>query len=378
MIPSTANPELGYYQVGDVRHVGKISALIDGTARNIHPEWKFNDEVFGSVDWSVEPEESLPELYRRRAQDIRDRYDYVILMYSAGSDSQTVLDSFLKNKLRIDEIIVVHPLNLERTYTPDENNFNPLNLLSEWDFTMRPRLAWLAQHHPEIKLTVWDWTEGIMGKEPQDGFILNRGQNVSPYAEIRNDFYSIDSVKTAMLRFQNVGIIMGVDKPRVCWHEGHYNLYFLDLLVWGMGPHISVSARKSKLPIEFFYWHPASCKILAKQAHLLVKFFEMFPAFRSFVTWPIKNPAHRTWYETSIRAVIYPELDLDFFQANKFNNIIFGYDLLLFDIGKRDGIVGMTNENFAYLKKVIDPKYFQVQDGLPAITGFISKMYRIK
>ena len=51
MIGVVQNPELGYYQVGEVKHVGKISALIDGTARNIHPEWNFNNEVFDHYDW---------------------------------------------------------------------------------------------------------------------------------------------------------------------------------------------------------------------------------------------------------------------------------------------------------------------------------------
>jgi hypothetical protein len=43
---SLRNPELGYYQVGSTIHTGKAMALIDGTNRNIHPEWKFNNEVF--------------------------------------------------------------------------------------------------------------------------------------------------------------------------------------------------------------------------------------------------------------------------------------------------------------------------------------------
>jgi hypothetical protein len=43
---------LGYYRVGDAVHLNKISALIDGTKRNIHPEWVFNNDVFDTVDWT--------------------------------------------------------------------------------------------------------------------------------------------------------------------------------------------------------------------------------------------------------------------------------------------------------------------------------------
>lgn len=364
--------------MGEVRHVGKISALIDGTARNIHPEWRFNDEVFDQHDWSIEPQESLQELYRQRAAEIRERYDYVILMYSAGGDSHTMLEAFLNNNLRVDEIVVMHPSSLERTYTPNANNYDPLNMMSEWDFTMRPRLQWLAQHHPSIKLTTHDWSDGILEHKLEDGFVLDRSHNITPYSEVRNNFYEFESIKLALNKYNKVGIIMGVDKPRVCFHEGAYRLYFLDLVTAGLGPQFSARYRKNPLAVEFFYWHPSSCRLLAKQAHQLVKFFEMFPGFRTFVTWPIKNPANRSWYETSIRAIIYPDLDLDFFQANKFNNMTLGYDQLLFKIGQRDRIMGMTKENFSYLRSVIDAKYFNEIDGIPALVGFVSKMWPIK
>lgn len=378
MIGTVQNPELGYYQVGEVKHVGKISALIDGTARNIHPEWHFNNKVFDQFDWSIEPAESLQDLYAQRAREIRERYDYVILMYSGGSDSQTVLDAFLKNNLHIDEVIVSHPAKLESIYIPDASNYDPLNLLSEWDFTMKPKLQWLAQNHPEIKITMYDWSDSILDYKIQDGFVLDRNHNVSAYSEIRNNYYNIDSVKSALDKYNNVGIVLGIDKPRVCFHDNAYRLYFLDLITAVFGPQYSASLRKNKLHVEFFYWHPASCKILAKQVHQLVKFFEMFTGFRNFVTWPIQNPAKRTWYETSIRAIIYPDLDLNFFQANKFSNMTIGYDELLFKIGQRDRIEGITKENFTYLKSVIDPKYFSSDNGVPTLTGFISKMHPIK
>ena len=378
MIGAVQNPELGYYQVGEVKHVGKISALIDGTARNIHPQWHFNDKVFDQFDWSIEPAESLQDLYNHRAREIRERYDYVILMYSGGSDSQTVLDAFLKSNLHIDEVIVSHPAKLENTYTPDASNYDPLNLLSEWDFTMRPKLDWLVTHYPKIKITMYDWSDSILDYKIQDGFVLDRNHNVSAYSEIRNNYYNIDSVKSALDKYNNVGIVLGIDKPRVCFHDNAYKLYFLDLITAVFGPQYSASLRKNKLHVEFFYWHPDSCKILAKQVHQLVKFFEMFTGFRNFVTWPIQNPAKRTWYETSIRAIIYPDLDLNFFQANKFSNMTIGYDELLFKIGQRDRIEGITKENFIYLKSVIDPKYFSSDNGVPTLTGFISKMYPIK
>lgn len=62
---------------------------------------------FDSVDWQTEPLESMKELSKQRAQHIRDTYDYIILYHSGGSDSTTVLNSFLDNNIFIDEILTV-------------------------------------------------------------------------------------------------------------------------------------------------------------------------------------------------------------------------------------------------------------------------------
>ena len=63
-------------------------------------------EKFDNANWSKEPEESLSELYKRRAYQIRDMYNYIIFYFSGGSDSITALNTFVKNNIPIDEIVV--------------------------------------------------------------------------------------------------------------------------------------------------------------------------------------------------------------------------------------------------------------------------------
>ena len=76
--------------------MNRIDLLSDGF--NI----KYNFNIF---DWSKEPTESWKELKKQRAQHIRDNYDYVVLYFSGGSDSTTVLNSFYDNNIYIDEIV---------------------------------------------------------------------------------------------------------------------------------------------------------------------------------------------------------------------------------------------------------------------------------
>ena len=66
----------------------------------------FHDDYFSQFDWTKEPQQSLKELYKQRAIQLRDKYDYLILSYSGGSDSHQALETFLNNNIFIDEIFI--------------------------------------------------------------------------------------------------------------------------------------------------------------------------------------------------------------------------------------------------------------------------------
>lgn len=99
------NPKLGYYTVGNEKFFSKPMALTKATETNQFPEWNFNNETFGAQDWLTDPTISIKELYRIRAQQLRDRYDYIRLEFSGGGDSTTALYSFVNNGIHIDEVV---------------------------------------------------------------------------------------------------------------------------------------------------------------------------------------------------------------------------------------------------------------------------------
>lgn len=380
-IPHEENLQLGYYMVGNTIHHSKTTALIDGTAKNIHPEWRFNNEIFDGFDWSIDPQESLSELYLQRCQQLREKYDYLMLMYSAGSDSQLILDTFLKNGLRIDEIITIHPYSLEKVIPANYNDYaDPLNIMAEWDLNMRPKLDWISKNYPEIKITIYDWAVNIDKVKIKDDYVMDRNHNISAFFEQRYDWTTIPSVVDKLAKHDRVGVIIGVDKPRVCFHQGAYRLYFLDLLTSSIGPQVLASKKKHECKTEFFYWSPECCKLIAKQAHALVKYFESNKSFKKFINWPIANPQFRTWYDVSVRAIIYPEMDLDFFQAHKPFEMVFGFDAVLFNIeGMKEKLVNTQKNNVNQLQKIIDKKFWQTSaNGIPVLVGFTSGMYPIK
>ena len=92
----------GYYNVGDLFFRNKSAALTYASRTNQSITWDFNFDIFKAQSTKPRLNISLGELYRQRAQQIRDTYDYVILSYSGGSDSDTILKAFVDNNILLD------------------------------------------------------------------------------------------------------------------------------------------------------------------------------------------------------------------------------------------------------------------------------------
>lgn len=142
---------LGYYQVGNMKFYSKLEAIEMQEKTGIHLHWNFNEDVFSSYDWKTEPSAPILELYRQRAQQLRDKYDYIILNFSGGADSTTILESFVNNDIKIDEL--VSQINY------DANGDKNAWLNSEIFVTTIPYVERLKERHPWIKHRLVDLTQ---------------------------------------------------------------------------------------------------------------------------------------------------------------------------------------------------------------------------
>ena len=131
------NPKLGFYEVGKDIFYNKVEALEAATRLKIPFEsvhWNFNDEVFKRLDWTQEPDLTLTSLYEARARQLREKYDYIIINCSGGSDSTTALFSFINQGLHVDEIIVRYAKSATQGKKPNITDFRPENEWSEYFF----------------------------------------------------------------------------------------------------------------------------------------------------------------------------------------------------------------------------------------------------
>jgi hypothetical protein len=140
----------GFYQCGDFYTYSKLEAIEKSNATDNSPLWNFNQEVYSQWDWKQNPKTDLWTLYTQRAKQIREQYDYVVLMFSGGADSSNVVDVFLKNNIAVDELCSYHQLAGSKSI----DNY----MDSEIFKVAYPRTQAILKSHPAIKHRMIDWS----------------------------------------------------------------------------------------------------------------------------------------------------------------------------------------------------------------------------
>jgi len=360
------NNKLGYYQVGPEYFEHKVPALLRATETAQHLEWNFNREEFDKVNWKQEPQESLWKLYTKRAQQLREKYDYLILSYSGGSDSKNILDVFLQNGIKIDEIVARYSIkSMGKDYTPTKQKQFELNEFAEWEFTAKKDFQWLAKYHPEIKLTFYDWFEKNPNLMLADDWHMHRDFIFTPFFEQKHGLKMLDSI----YKYNNVGYILGIDKPRVIIKDSKYYLVFLDVVAYGMTPIETVVGNAT---IEYFYWAPEAETILRKQAHIIKKYFEQRPQLNECICWPPKAELPRETYENIVRNLIYPTWETDRFQCSKLTDSIFGATNNVLD--EMPELKKTHTEGMYKLRSMIDVRFHSNSGNF---IGMISPFYEL-
>lgn len=318
------NDRLGYYTVGGQKFYSKIEACAMATKLDQYPQWHFNDNTWQATEWRVEPAVDILQLYQERARQIRERYDYVIIMYSAGSDSETMVEAFLSAGCHIDEIRTVW--NRKHTAKVDTSGqiSNPINIEAEYDLTTRPGLDRIKAASPQTKIVYVDISDAVIQQFDRfDGeeWLTTTPEFLHPQYVTRWEATRDRDQLLQLDRGQRTVILFGVDKPRVCIRDGRYCVYFLDIIAnsfrggWNRPEY-------TNLDYEFFYWSPDMPAIIVKQAHMIRQWFEHNPKLRPLLVWPNLDYIKRQAYEVIVRSIIYPAWDIARFQCAKVTSTV--------------------------------------------------------
>lgn len=244
-----------HYQVGDQRLLNPIEAwrtiLTTGQAFHLN----LFDTVFDQQDWTIEPQISWQHLCRLRAQQLRDRYQWIRLFYSAGRDSHHVAKTFIENNIHIDEMVIVH---------------NRYNIDKDQDIRniIIPAAKHLLKSSPGTVLTVIELEETDWKQQFRKYFTEHISAG-SQGAWVFHPHGLCDLIKRNQHKFhprsQNLstGDISGVDKPRVRVSQDWWESYMLDTQFY-------VNMHDGNM--EYFYLTPDLPELHIKQTWMLTNY----------------------------------------------------------------------------------------------------------
>lgn len=316
------NKELGFYVCNGQEFSSKIRALLYSNEVNKPVDWLFNDRVFQSYDWTIEPTESLDELYDRRARQLRNQYDYLILSYSGGADSHNILMSFVRQGLHIDEILVNHFEKAAGKFV-DLNiaNTDAKNAGAEHYLQTIPRLKEIAPRIPKTKITLADMSDHLFDLMEETGdasWILSRREGINPAGATRFNYLHLTEIRKQFDKEKSICMMLGVEKPRTAIStNGDLVMRFVDRAAnqITVAEHLKDYTNSTA---EFFYWSPNCVPLLIKQGHVIKKYLSANPAMQHHWYAPnITFESVRLVHERILRSMLYTTWDTSYWQADK-------------------------------------------------------------
>jgi hypothetical protein len=229
----------------------------------------YHDHIWNSFDKTLLGKIPLITLYKERAQQLRDKYDHLVLHYSGGADSHNILHTFLTNNIKLDEICVKWPKPLRdgKFYTPNNKDISAKNAVSEWDFAIKPTLDWLASNRPDIKITIIDYasdlTENLTSVEHIESKILSMNINRGGFATLTMWINPVTENIISQKKMSNIGHIFGIDKPILTLKDNIICVQFMDV-VFDM---LLMPEAHSEGRVEGFYWTPDFPILALEQAY---------------------------------------------------------------------------------------------------------------
>lgn len=368
----------GYYVVGNEIFGKKVLAVQRASATKQNISWVWHDKKMSSFDWTVEPPMSLDILYKLRAQEIREKYDYVLIFCSGGADSTNVLYSFLKNGIHVDEVVAGAPLSGLSNWKADNTNYSASNTITETMQTQLPLMEYVQKNFPKTKVTIHDYFKDMLNYK-EDSWLINSGDYIHPTFAAR---YNLERDEYAYLRKladsgKKIALVYGIDKPMLGTGEKNMYIVFSDQLVCNGFK----SIEHPNVSVELFYWSPDAIPLLTKQAHIAATWIckpenekWLKHAVMSRNPYPTSIKWNRNVYERKIIPLIYPTLNYSGWQCQKPLKVFMGehdawFPMLHSDLKVRHLMIS----DYKNLLTSLDPAVFIVNNN--QVLGF-TKNYK--
>lgn len=363
MITST---HLGHYNVNGKFFTEKIDAILYANTTLADITWEFHDNIYNNINWTVEPEPSMDDFYKMRAQQIRDQYDYVIVLCSGGGDSTNVIYSFLNNNILIDEIIASAPITgLDKWKHQTKDNAAD-NTISETLYAQLPLINTIKQEFPHIKVTINDYFEA-MTEFKTDDWLFRAGEWIHPTSGARYNLEKLTHIRALADQGKKIGIVYGIDKPTLVLEaDSTISMLMSDRAVSVQRP--AFDTFYPNVDNVLFYYSPDMPLMQVKQCHMLARWLhrpENAVALQYTANAAKRLPSHEanrrrnSLYERAIIPCIYPATYRPVFQGHKPTRMFLGeHDAWFYQLHGNTRMYEMIDSDFRNFYNTIDDKYF--------------------
>ncbi len=255
---------MGSYMVNGIEFLNKFDAFA-ACGPGQWPSWYWFDQEFSSIDWTVEPSQDLYDLYKLRAQQIRSKYDYLVMCWSGGVDSLVAMRSFVDNDIKIDAVVSFGAWSVN----------NPENYLNNAEI-LKVAVPYLNQLRNNNKFDTPYW---LIDDTPYYQELTNQNDSWLERSNGRVFTIRIMPMHLGLLRDPriqalrmkgSVGIVYGVEKPKLIYEDSVWKFTFLDV-------HAGIAMpppQGQNIYLDYFYWAPDMPEVVCKQSHVIKNYFE--------------------------------------------------------------------------------------------------------
>jgi hypothetical protein len=303
------NKKLGYYSCNGIEFESKIRAAVYGEATKQPIKWHFNEDHFSKFPWHIEPEWSLTKLYDLRSRQIREEYDYVVICYSGGSDSNNIVESFIRQGLHIDEIVSNWPLDMsEKFLSTNPNEKSSWNVFGEFKLHTAGRLDYIKNKCPRTKIRMFDTSDLLIKSflnAEGNHWVLDKKEVLNPAGSTYFNYTHFNDIRKQFDKDKKIAMVVGVDKPRCQIIDNNFYLYFVDKVANMVNIDDHLTEYPNATPL-YYYWDTDSSLILAKQAHTILKWLKSNPGYQRY--WETRNFKHiREIHEPMLKPILYAD-----------------------------------------------------------------------
>lgn len=300
----------------------KFKALEHASVTKQDVGFYFYNTIWDSFDRTLLGKTKLTDLYRDRAIQLRDSYDYLVLHYSGGSDSHNILHTFLTNNIKLDEVTVRWPKHWldGKSYKVNNTDTSASNAPSEFNYTIKPTLKYLQENHPNIKINIVDFTENISSLATDSNLekrILTINSSRSALSSIVQRLDENVDRMMATTSTTNVGHIFGIEKPALFLQNNQLFFYFSDVA-------FDTTSMEQGMNVEPFYWTGDFPKLAMEQIYQVGLFFKHNKQYLNLLNSPNKTVNQVTTdfnlQQNLLKSILYKDSwDFNKFQVDKPN-----------------------------------------------------------